>query len=78
MKNSLELSRDKKEEVIEEIKSFFNQERNENIGDLGAMLILDFFAEKLGPYYYNQGLYDAISFISEKTDDLFGLERPTV
>jgi len=62
-----------KKDMIGEIKKFFLEEKDEDLGDLGALLILDFFIEKLGPQIYNQGLDDAHLFISEKLEDLYGL-----
>jgi uncharacterized protein (DUF2164 family) len=74
----LKLTSDKKFEAIEEIKCYFQNERDEEIGDLAAMLLLDFIIDKIGPHFYNQGLHDAITFITEKTEDLFGLEKHSI
>jgi uncharacterized protein (DUF2164 family) len=64
---------DRKKALISEIKKYFMEEREEDLGDLAALMILDFFLEKLGPYIYNQGLEDAQAYMSEKLEDMYGL-----
>ncbi|HKL10454.1 MAG TPA: DUF2164 domain-containing protein [Clostridia bacterium] len=65
---------DRKKAMISLIKKYFNEEREEDLGDLGAQLILDFFIEKIAPDIYNQGLEDAHLYISEKLEDMYGLQ----
>jgi uncharacterized protein (DUF2164 family) len=45
----IELSKQEKQEMINLIKEYFYNERDEDLGDLAADLILDFFMEKLAP-----------------------------
>lgn len=68
----LDLSKEQKKQAINEIKAFFASEREEEIGDLAAEIILDFIAEKIGPYYYNKAISDVQKFMNEKIDDLYG------
>lgn len=65
---------DRKKAMISSIKKYFMEERDEDLGDLGAQLILDFFIEKMGAEFYNQGLEDAHLFMSEKLEDMYGLQ----
>lgn len=45
MIKKFELSKEKQEYMISLIKVFFKEERDAELGDLAAMLILDFFIE---------------------------------
>ena len=45
------------------------------MGDLAAMLVLDFFIENLASEAYNQGLRDALKYMSERIDDAYSLEK---
>lgn len=74
MNNRIKISKNKKKEMVDKIKDYFSNERNENIGDLAAELILDFFIEELGSHIYNQGIDDAYTYIKDKTEDLFALQ----
>ena len=70
----LGLEKEYKENAIVQIKKFFWNARDEEIGDLAAILILDFFTEKLAPVFYNHGIKDAIAFLNETTEDMYDLE----
>jgi uncharacterized protein (DUF2164 family) len=72
----IELTKEEKRQIINAIKTYFEKERDEELGDLSAEIIMDFIAEKIGPYFYNQGVRDAQSYLSEKIEDLYGLEKP--
>ena len=71
----MKLSKEKKDIMIEEIKKYFLNERDEDLGDLASSLILDFFVEKLGPEVYNQGIQDAQRYMEEKVIDMLELEK---
>jgi uncharacterized protein (DUF2164 family) len=68
------LKDDRKKAMISAIKKYFSEERDEDLGDLGAQMILDFFIEKIGPDIYNQGLDDAHLYMNEKLEDMYGLQ----
>jgi uncharacterized protein (DUF2164 family) len=70
-----DIDREKKKQCIEEIKAYFENERDEMIGDMAAELILGFFLDKIAPVIYNQALEDAHRFLSDKLDDLYGMEK---
>lgn len=71
----IELTKEEKKKAIQFIKEYFMSERNEDIGDLAAELVLDFISDKIGPYFYNQALSDVQKYMSEKVDDLFSLMK---
>ena len=75
MNDKIELSQEKKEYMIAAIKEYFFEERDEDIGDLAAILVLDFFMEKLAPEIYNQAVQDSYRYISEKVEDLFEIQK---
>ncbi|MFA5267485.1 MAG: DUF2164 domain-containing protein [Methanoregula sp.] len=52
----INLSKERKAAMIAEIKHYFAKERNEELGDLAAEMVLDFIIEKLAPEFYNQGI----------------------
>jgi len=69
-KERIELSKEQKSAMITAIKGFFYNERDEEMGDLAAILLLDFITESLAPEFYNQGIYDAYKYIGERTEDV--------
>ncbi len=74
MYNKIILSKDEKEKMISEIINFFEKERDEEIGYLAATLILDFFTEKLGPKFYNQGVHDSYKKMNQMIEDLLEIQ----
>ena len=59
--------------MIAEIKHYFAKERDEELGDLAAGMILDFITEKLAPAFYNQGVDNAYRYMKEATEDMLGI-----
>lgn len=71
----IELSKELKRHLIATIKGYFAAERDEDLGDLSAELLLDFFVRNAGPAIYNQAIADAKTFMTEKVEDLYALEK---
>lgn len=62
--------------AVASIKRFFVEQLDEEIGDLKAMLILDYILAEHGPSIYNQALADARAFLEERAADIEGLGFP--
>lgn len=75
MKDKIEISMEKKKEMIVSIQEYFFRERQEKIGDLAASILLDFFIENLAPEFYNQGVYDSYKYFSDRVNDVFILQK---
>ena len=74
MKN-FKLEKEVKEEMISAIQEYFINERDEEIGNLSADLLLQFMIQQVGPVIYNQAIRDAHALVSKKIEDLYGLEK---
>lgn len=64
-----------RKKLIEDIKTFFWNEKDEEISNLSAEILLDFILNNVGPHIYNQAIGDAYAFISGKVEDVFELEK---
>jgi len=77
----IKFSSAERELLVRKIKLYFSEELNQQIGGFDAEFLLDFFANEVGAYFYNRGLYDAQEILSKKLDDIqdviYQLERPT-
>ncbi|MCD1293640.1 DUF2164 domain-containing protein [Methanocella sp. CWC-04] len=73
--NNIELTKEKRDDMISVIKDYFLKERDEKIGDLAAGLILEFIIEKLAPEFYNQGVYDSYKFMENNIEDLLSIQK---
>ena len=72
-------SKEEQRDLIPRIKAFMSDELDQEIGDLQASMLMDFFAEKLGHAVYNRAIYDAQALIAAKAEEmaeaLYALER---
>jgi uncharacterized protein (DUF2164 family) len=73
--NLISLTKERRDEMVSEIKNYFSKERDEEIGDLAAGLILDFFREKIAPEFYNQGVFDAHQYMKDSAEDLLSIRK---
>ncbi len=59
--------------AVLELIHYFEQEFDEEIGNLQGIMLLEFFLEKIGPAIYNQAVTDAQQYMNEKVEDLYGI-----
>jgi uncharacterized protein (DUF2164 family) len=73
--NTIKITKDQRNEMIAAIKHYFLKEREEEIGDLRAGLMLDFILEELAPEFYNQGVSDSYTYMKDTIEDLLSIQR---
>ena len=60
--------------------ALFRVALHQELGSFQAEFLIDFFAEEMGGFFYNRGLYDAETLMTEKladiSDSLLILEKP--
>lgn len=71
----IKLTKDQQKTAVEELKNYFQTEKDEEITDLSATLLLDFILGNIGPYIYNQAIKDAQHFMGKQVEELFTLEK---
>ncbi|QHE50803.1 DUF2164 domain-containing protein [Pontibacillus sp. HMF3514] len=76
----IKISKDDKDQIIAQIQAYFEMERGEELGMIGAEQFYHYFVKEIGPYIYNQGVRDAKKMIDEKMmnidEDITSLEKP--
>ncbi len=74
-------TREETKAIVGEIQDYFRDELDQSIGAMPAEMLMAFFADKMGAYFYNRGLHDAQALVRKKIDDvsdeIFSLEQPT-
>jgi len=66
----IKFSQEEKEQMAVKVKRYFESELKQDIGSFEAEFLIDFFAEEIGGYFYNRGLYDAQVIISGKVEEI--------
>ncbi|MFZ3172144.1 MAG: DUF2164 domain-containing protein [Carboxydocellales bacterium] len=75
MSYKIKLTKEKRDYMISAIQEFFLKQREEELGELAAALILDFFIDKMAKEFYNQGVFDSYRFMTDKVEDLLGIQK---
>jgi uncharacterized protein (DUF2164 family) len=68
----IQLTDERRECMLRSIKRYFAETLDQELGDLAAERLLEFFVKELGAPVYNQAIQDARKFLLEKLDDLEG------
>jgi uncharacterized protein (DUF2164 family) len=61
--------------LVASIKRYATENLDEEIGDLKAGLLLEFFLKEVGPSIYNQAIADAQSYFTDRVADLDGVRH---
>ena len=67
---AIEIPKEKKKALVRAVQSYFEEKLDQEIGDLGSELLIDFFVKELGPAVYNQAIQDAQAFLQDKLVDM--------
>jgi uncharacterized protein (DUF2164 family) len=66
----IHLTDEEKKRIMEEIRYYFETEREEKIGIIAAESLLEFFMDNLGTIIYNKALDDVKLWYSRRMDDV--------
>ncbi|MDZ5606801.1 DUF2164 domain-containing protein [Bacillus pseudomycoides] len=76
---NVKIPNEKKDELVEQIQQFFEEEDLDTIGRFQAERLIEEMIKLLGPYAYNQAIGDARKLITDKLsnieEDLYVLEQ---
>ena len=67
---SIELPKDKHREAIASLIRYFQEEREEKIGQIAASGLLHFFLEEIGPTIYNRAVAEVQARMQMHVSDL--------
>lgn len=66
----IELRDEAKKQAVTSLRRYFASELDQEIGDLKAGLLLDFFVQEIGPSIYNGAVADAQTYMRDRVADL--------
>ena len=69
---AITFSRETHARLLASIKRYFLERDHEEVGELKASLLLDFFLKEIGPSIYNRAVADAQAYMQERVGDLDG------
>ena len=68
----ISLTDDARKQSIASIKRYLSEELEQDVGDLKAGLLLEFFLKEIGPTIYNGAIADAQTYLRDRVADLEG------
>lgn len=68
--SKIEFSAQQKEQLIQKLQKYMSEELEVELGQFDADFLLDFISNEMGSVFYNQGLYDAQTVLTDKMDSL--------
>ena len=78
--SEISLTTAQKDDLVEKLQKYFDQELSQDIGRFDAEFLVDFISEEFGAYYYNQGLEDARTIVTKQADTIaeaiYEIEKP--
>ena len=69
---AIKLERNAEQRALALIKRYFTENMDDEVGDLKAKLLLDFFLGEIGPIVYNSEIADAQAYFQGQVADLEG------
>lgn len=74
------LSKPQKDAIIQRLQEFADRELGQELGQFEAADLLNFFADEIGPFFYNKGLQDAQVILHKHVENIGeaigNLEKP--
>ena len=69
---AIELSKEEIAQLIPSVQKFFREELEQEIGDLRAKFLLDYFMKEIAPFAYNKWVSDAETYMRVRIEELSG------
>jgi uncharacterized protein (DUF2164 family) len=66
----IKFEKDERAAIVAAIQGYFRDELDSSIGEIPAELLLQFFTDRIGAFYYNQGLADAKLALGKVVDEV--------
>jgi uncharacterized protein (DUF2164 family) len=70
---AIKLSPEATKQLLASIKRYVAENLEQDIGDLKAGMLLDYFLKEIGPTVYNQAIADAQGYFQGRVADLEGV-----
>ena len=70
---ALELTPQDFEQIIPSLQKYFREELDQELSEMKARFLLEYFQKEIAPLAYNKGVKDAEQYFRTKTEDLTGV-----
>lgn len=67
---AIELTKQQSQEAVASLRRYFDQELEQELSEMRAKFLLEYFLKEIAPLAYNQGVKDAESYFRTNIEDL--------
>lgn len=67
---AIELTKQQSQEAVASLRRYFDQELEQEISEMRAKFLLEYFLKEITPLAYNRGVRDAEAYFRAKIEDL--------
>lgn len=67
---AIELTKQEVADIVPSLKQYFRDELDQELSDMRAKFLLEYFMTEIAPLAYNRGVKDAESFFRAHVEDL--------
>ena len=67
---TIEISKEARQQAVQSIERWFQEERDEKIGNIAASALLGFFLDEIGPLVYNRAVADVQERLAARVSEL--------
>jgi len=67
---AIEISRERRAELVASIQRYYAEKMDEEIGNLDAEFLLEFLVKEIGPSIYNQAIRDAQAVLQDRVGEM--------
>ena len=67
---TIEIPKEARQQAVQSIERWFQDERDEKIGNIAASALLGFFLEEIGPLVYNRAVADVQERLGARVAEL--------
>lgn len=69
---AITLSKEEIAQIIPSLQKYFREELEQEISEMRAKFLLDYFLKEIAPLAYNKGVSDAEAYVRARVEDLAG------
>ena len=67
---TIEIAKEARQQAVQSIERWFQEERDEKIGNIAASALLGFFLDEIGPLVYNRAVADVQERLAARIGEL--------
>ncbi len=69
---AIELTKQEIADILPSLQRFFSEELEQDLNEMRAKFVLNYFMQEIAPFAYNKGVSDSETYLRGRVEDLTG------